>query len=412
MPAGGHSKGSARAGERPVFAALHLPLALGGLALLLSGCMGSDMGRQIAKPAEEKAHINEETKFSAAEYGVAGSPRVTTEKRPRKGGGRYQVGKPYTIKGITYYPRVDPSLNETGIASWYGPNFHGRLTANGEIYDQYALTAAHPTMPLPSYARVTNLENGRAITVRVNDRGPFAPGRVIDLSARAAQMLGYDRKGLAKVRVQYAGEAPLHGLDESFLMASYEGPGTPRGVPGQTLPGMEGGTMIALADPAPVPSGSVALQPVAAIEAVAGPSQGSQGLLSGPRIPIPEERPTLFEGVPLQVAGEPVYRLSPVPLAFAGDAMPERLSAYLARAGTDSYLGETPDAPVTIELGVFEDGTDVARLAMVLAEAGGSLRDGSSDEESRRYLLVIREDRANSVLGWLRSQGLASARIL
>ena len=167
------------------------------------------------------AETSNETKFSSKAYGVKGSPRVTTARGVRKGGGRYQIGKPYKIRGKKYYPKLDPNLRQTGLASWYGPNFHGRLTANGEVYDQYSLSAAHPTMPLPSYAKVTNLENGSSVTVRVNDRGPFSKNRVIDLSARAAQLLGYTKQGVAKVKVEYAGKAPLHGLDEKTLIASY-----------------------------------------------------------------------------------------------------------------------------------------------------------------------------------------------
>jgi len=167
------------------------------------------------------ANISKQTKFSSRTFGVKGSPRISYSRNVRKGGGRYQIGKPYTIRGKRYYPKLDPNLRETGYASWYGPNFHGRLTANGEVYDQYALSAAHPTMPLPSYARVTNLENGSSLIVRVNDRGPFSRNRVIDLSAKAAEMLGYTKQGVAKVKVEYAGKAPLHGLDEEMLLASY-----------------------------------------------------------------------------------------------------------------------------------------------------------------------------------------------
>jgi rare lipoprotein A len=116
--------------------------------------------------------------------------------------GDYKVGKPYQIKDRWYYPTENFEYSETGIASWYGPNFHGKPTANGEIFDQNLVTAAHPTLPLPSAARVTNLENGRTIMLRVNDRGPFARGRIIDLSRRAAQLLGFEKKGTAKVRVE------------------------------------------------------------------------------------------------------------------------------------------------------------------------------------------------------------------
>jgi rare lipoprotein A (peptidoglycan hydrolase) len=126
-----------------------------------------------------------------------------------RGGGYYKLGKPYRISGRLYRPRENLDYIETGIASWYGAQFHRRMTANGEWFDMEYLSAAHATMPLPSYARVTNLENGKEMIVRVNDRGPFVRGRIIDLSKRSADLLGFARQGTARVRVQYIGPAPL-----------------------------------------------------------------------------------------------------------------------------------------------------------------------------------------------------------
>ena len=114
----------------------------------------------------------------------------------------YKVGNPYQIKGTWYYPAEDYTYDETGIASWYGTKFHGRATANGEVFDMNGLSAAHRTLPMPSFVRVTDLESGRSLNLRVNDRGPFARGRIIDLSRRAAQLLGFETKGTARVRVQ------------------------------------------------------------------------------------------------------------------------------------------------------------------------------------------------------------------
>lgn len=125
-------------------------------------------------------------------------------------------------KPIAYLSASERAYKTVGRASWYGAAFNGRLTANGEIYDMHSLTAAHPTMPLPSYARVTNLENGASIIVRVNDRGPFAADRVIDLSKQAATLLDYKDDGLADVKVEYVGRAPIEGNDNEFLMASYK----------------------------------------------------------------------------------------------------------------------------------------------------------------------------------------------
>jgi rare lipoprotein A len=130
-----------------------------------------------------------------------------------KGGGYYSIGKPYQIAGAWYTPREDPGYDRVGSASWYGELFHGRRTANGEIYDMDRLSAAHPTLPLPVYARVTNLNNGRSIVVRINDRGPYARDRIIDLSRRSAELLGFRNRGTATVRVKYLGSAPLNGDD-------------------------------------------------------------------------------------------------------------------------------------------------------------------------------------------------------
>ncbi|MFD2207534.1 septal ring lytic transglycosylase RlpA family protein [Kiloniella antarctica] len=125
---------------------------------------------------------------------------VSTNETKSKG--RFKVGSPYQVKKIWYYPAVDYGYSETGIASWYGPGFDGKTTANGEIYDQYALTAAHRTLPMPSLVRVTNLGNGRSIKLRVNDRGPFSNNRIIDVSRRSAQLLGFEVQGTAKVKVE------------------------------------------------------------------------------------------------------------------------------------------------------------------------------------------------------------------
>jgi rare lipoprotein A len=121
---------------------------------------------------------------------------------PPAGHAPVKLGAPYEVFGRTYVPEDDRQYDRRGIASWYGPGFHARPTANGETYDKHALTAAHPTLPMPSWVEVTNLDNGRQLVVRVNDRGPFVDGRIIDLSFRAAQLLGVDRTGLAPVRVR------------------------------------------------------------------------------------------------------------------------------------------------------------------------------------------------------------------
>jgi rare lipoprotein A len=163
-------------------------------------------------------------KFAARvdpKYGVSSSPRVVALGDPvPKGGGTYRVGKPYTVGGQVYVPEEDTNYRAEGMASWYGDDFHGRLTANGEVFDMGSLTAAHPTLPMPSYARVTNLRNGKSLIVRVNDRGPYHGNRLIDVSNRAAELLDFKGNGVAKVRVEYVGRAPLEGSDDRQLIAT------------------------------------------------------------------------------------------------------------------------------------------------------------------------------------------------
>ena len=142
-----------------------------------------------------------------------GSPKYTGPDPIPIGGGRQKLGKPYTIAGKRYYPKANSRYNKTGVASWYGPKFHRRMTSNGEWFDMNRITAAHKTLPMPSFVRVTNLKNGKSLVARMNDRGPYAHDRIIDMSRRAAEMLGFKRQGTAPVRVEYLGPAPLNGDD-------------------------------------------------------------------------------------------------------------------------------------------------------------------------------------------------------
>ena len=176
-----------------------------GACLLLANCASSG---KFASRVDPK-------------YGVSSSPRVVAMGEPvPKGGGTYRIGKPYTVAGRVYVPEEDPDYRAEGMASWYGDDFHGRLTANGEVFDMLSLTAAHPTLPIPSYARVTNLRNGKSLVVRVNDRGPYHGNRLIDVSNKAAELLDFKSNGVAKVRVEYVGRAPLEGSDDRQLMAT------------------------------------------------------------------------------------------------------------------------------------------------------------------------------------------------
>ncbi len=133
--------------------------------------------------------------------------KINVRKMKQSFGGHYKVGVPYQVEGIWYYPEENEAYDEVGIASWYGPNFHKKRTANGEIFNKHTLTAAHPTLPMPSMVWVENLENGQKVLVRDNDRGPFAKGRLIDMSYAASKALGFKHQGTAKVRVTYDKQA-------------------------------------------------------------------------------------------------------------------------------------------------------------------------------------------------------------
>ncbi len=176
-------------------------------------------------------------KFDQRTYGPA-SPRVVAEgEEVPSGGGKYHVGKPYQIAGKTYYPSEKP-VTQTGMASWYGADFHGRRTANGEVFNRHSISAAHPTMPLPSYARVTNLTNSHSMIVRVNDRGPYHGGRVMDVSQRVAEALDFHNAGTAHVKVEWVGRADLAGDNDAKLLATLRNDGAPAMLDGFAAPVM------------------------------------------------------------------------------------------------------------------------------------------------------------------------------
>jgi rare lipoprotein A len=196
----------ARCGRKPHLSLIdsRLPwlfnaLAGAGLALSLAGCSDS------MTPGGSSQLRDESLGFS---------PRVVALGEPvPKGGGVFKLGAPYNVAGDIYVPKEDPTYDKVGMASWYGVMFHGRKTSNGEVYDMNSLTAAHPTLPIPSYVRVTNLNNQRSIIVRINDRGPYKKDRILDMSEKAAELLDIKTKGTGLVRVQYVGNAPLDGDD-------------------------------------------------------------------------------------------------------------------------------------------------------------------------------------------------------
>ena len=170
-----------------------LPLAVAGV--VLAGCTTAELAIDMVKKTHKKKQA-EETAAQLETGAIVAAPR-------------YKIGDPYNVGGVWYYPERDLTYDKTGIGSWYGDEFAGRLTANGEIFDPGNITAAHKTLPMPSVVRVTNLDNGKSLVVRVNDRGPFVPGRIIDLSRESARLLGFKEAGIAKVRVQLLAEQSL-----------------------------------------------------------------------------------------------------------------------------------------------------------------------------------------------------------
>ena len=292
-------------------------------ALALAGCATPEPTRVT--------HYHGHEYFSQAKYGRA-SRKVIADGQPvPHGGGQYLVGRPYRVAGHWYYPRVNPSYSAVGMASWYGAAFRGRRTANGEIYDTASLSAAHPTMPLPSYARVTNLQNGYSIIVRVNDRGPYHAGRVMDVSSRVADVLDMKAMGTARVKVDYIGPAPLAGSDDSQLLASLRTDGSPANLIGYPSEP----TMVAAVE-APAqsifsfftgggrsPTPQAAPEPPAPIEAASRPAPA----------PEPEPEPVRMAAIAPAPAPEPPREAAPAvespdveaplpPLRVPGGAVP------------------------------------------------------------------------------------------
>jgi len=217
------------AGSAPSSASLAARAARLGCVALAGLFLANCANDQVARRGKSK----EIGAFPQSKYGPA-SPRVVAEGEDvPKGGGRQLVGKSYSVAGKRYTPYEKPvGYTAIGTASWYGEAFHGRRTANGEVYDRNGISAAHPTMPLPAYARVTNMLNNRSIIVRVNDRGPYHGGRVMDVSQKTAEALAFRHLGTARIKLEYLGQASLAGSDDKLLLATLRTDGQPAAIPG------------------------------------------------------------------------------------------------------------------------------------------------------------------------------------
>ncbi|SFK28540.1 septal ring lytic transglycosylase RlpA family protein [Methylocapsa palsarum] len=257
--------------------------ASGFLALSLGGC--------AQQPALQRTAHSKEY-FPSSIYGRASERVVAIGEPAPRGGGVYLVGHPYSVAGQTYYPS-EKKYAAVGNASWYGDAFHGRRTANGEVYDCEGITAAHPTMPLPSYARVTNLRNNYSMIVRVNDRGPFASNRIMDVSRATADALDFRRYGTAKVKIEYVGAASLAGSDDRQLLATLrnDGPASLDNVDGATMVAEARPQRTAAAEPAPVKASLEEAVSAADDDAPAAASSGSSRRFYAGAIPTPPARP-------------------------------------------------------------------------------------------------------------------------
>lgn len=265
--------------------------------------------------------------------------------------GRYKVGEPYKIDGVYYYPAVDYHYSETGVASWYGPKFDGKPTANGEKFDMNELSAAHRTLPMPSMVRVVNLDNGRSLALRVNDRGPFARGRIIDVSRRAAQLLGFRYRGTARVRVEMM-------ADESRRLAALAGRGD-----------IVAGDRIA-----PLPTAAAKRIVTAELAPPPGPAPPSRkvdGAPAAPRIATPKESASSLIELALDLEPVRATALYVQAGAFVRYANAARLRSLLARLAparvTEANVGA--EKYFRVRLGPFQN---LGKADRALAEVAAS----------------------------------------
>lgn len=290
---------------------------------------------------------SDKNRYSGDPFAGKGSPHYKGSGPLPKGGGRYHVGKPYQVAGRWFKPQEDPGYDKTGLASWYGDAFHRRMTSNGEWFDMNEMTAAHPTLPLPSYAKVTNLENGRSIVVRINDRGPFVGTRIIDLSKHSAETLAFARRGTVKVRVQYIGPAPLDDDGGHLLAMNRElEQGTPlrRMIAAAGSGGDGGGRTLAAAHP-PVPG------PVETEEQPAPASANGYDMAGAYYVQVgsfanasnaERTRSVLANTWPVEVAqvdggGQTIYRVRLGPIDSAEDAS-AALESAVAAGHPDAHI--------------------------------------------------------------------------
>ena len=328
------------------------------------------------------------SRLSGAELPGGAASRPSTAQT----GPRYKIGDPYQVAGIWYVPKDQPNYDETGIASWYGDAFNMQPTANGEIFDMNAISGAHTTLPLPSIVEVTNLDNGRKLRVRVNDRGPFVGGRVIDLSRAAAHELGYDQAGLARVRVRYVGPAPLDAANPPVRYAS---------------------------NGAPPPNRSWSTPAYPIDSRTASASAAPAGQAAG------HDRATSYSTAPVAAANLP-----PAPVAVSSSALPPITGAAIARGGAiHDPVYATTYAPTVaptqiagapgayrVQAGAFGDRDNARRVVASLSSAGSAEIEPFERDGAMLYRVVLPggadEGQAFALRDRVASLGYADARVL
>lgn len=299
--------------------------------------------------------------------------------------GELKIGKPYNIDGRTYYPEHDPNYTEEGMASWYGPGFHGRSTANGERFDQHEMTAAHRTLPMPSLVKVTNMENGKSAIVKVNDRGPFKKDRIIDLSKSAADAIGMTATGTAKVRVEYLPTETkklvselvrtnqLHADEQTLAMLAIDAPtSAPAPAPASS------GLFSAFAaepeipvSPASKMSNNRAIAPTANVEPVHQQALMQEG--SGPSLDSPP--PVVFNNEPSPAQGPPI--------AAPTESPPVQQPLPIAEEQPQMIAAPSPEPPPAlpddsgaggfyVQAGSFSQSRNAESLAQKLSAVGAA----------------------------------------
>lgn len=334
--------------------------------------------------------------LAGASLAACATPRpeysVREPTRRPKGSPAYKVGAPYQVGGIWYVPKEQPNYDEKGVASWYGDAFHLKPTANGEIFDKDIPSAAHTTLPLPSLVEVTNLDNGKRLIVRVNDRGPFVDNRIIDLSHEAARELGYDRAGLAHVRVRYVGPAPLVVGEETRRYASLEAPKV--------------STRTAAAPPPPPPKHEAA--PEVVFTAAALPKKPA-AVIEAALAPLPSAARQVSEAAPPAAP-----RMAPL----IGDALPDLRAAKAAPPAIASApkVQANVTAGFRVQAGAFSTPENAQKAVAQLADAGPARIEPLSRGDKTLYRVVLDgaadQDAAEALREKVAEAGFADARIL